>query len=193
MSIRVPLLLILAAAAGVMVVGMPGFSSAAFTAQTSNGATISAAADWTPPTVVMNSPGSVVAGTTTLTATASDAKSGIASVVVEYAPSAGNTWTQICSAAPGSGATYSCSWNTTTLADGAYKLRATATDTADYSAVSNTVTTSVTNAARVNLSAVPAIVRGDVSITATASNMPVTPDQRIEFVVPRRFDEGASD
>jgi hypothetical protein len=76
------------------------------------------------PAVALTNPGSPLTGTVTLNATASDG-GGVASVVFERSPTGANTWTTICTDAT---AAYSCSFNTTTVADGAYDLRARATD-----------------------------------------------------------------
>jgi hypothetical protein len=77
------------------------------------------------PTVTLADPGAYVRGTVALSATATDPV-GVASVVFERKPAAGSTWTTICTDTT---SPYSCSWNTTTLADGLYDLRAKATDT----------------------------------------------------------------
>lgn len=136
-------------------------SAAAFTSRTVNRASVAAAPDWTPPTVTVTAPGPVVSGTVTVEATASDARSGLAGVVIEYA--AGGSWTTLCtrSAAP-----YSCGWDTTSVPDGAYQLRARATDRAGYTATSPLVGTTVANGG-VTLSDPGALVRGSVALTAT--------------------------
>lgn len=121
----------LALTAAVVAVGATGFSSATFTSRTTNTAMVQAAPDWTPPTVTWASPGpdAVVSGTTTLTVSAADEKSGIASLQMEYKPTAGSVWSSVCTLTT-AGPTYSCSWNTTAMgvSDGAYRLRAIATD-----------------------------------------------------------------
>jgi hypothetical protein len=83
--------------------------------------------DNTGPAVTVGDPGAFVRATITLTATASDAGSGIASVAIQRAPTGTTTWTSICTA---TGTPYTCTLNTTTLADGGYDLRAIATDAA---------------------------------------------------------------
>lgn len=72
------------------------------------------------PSVTLDDPGAFVRGTTTLTATPVSA-SGVRSVTFQRAPAGGSTWTTICSpqASP-----WTCAWNTTTVADGPYDLRA---------------------------------------------------------------------
>jgi hypothetical protein len=157
--------LLLAVAALATVLGMTSsFSSASFTSQSTNQpAVFTAAADWTPPTITMNSPGTAVSGTVALTSTASDAHSGLASVLYEYYTSSG-TWTTICTSTV---SPWSCSWDTTTRTDGSYALRATATDKAGNVTVSDPVSTMVANNATVVLSDPGSYVRGSVSLSAT--------------------------
>ncbi len=82
--------------------------------------------DNTLPTVTLSDPGAYLTGTETLTSTASDAGSGLASLAIAYRP-AGGSWTTLCS---GSTSPRACALSTTTLADGAYELRGRATDAA---------------------------------------------------------------
>ncbi len=77
------------------------------------------------PTVSLTGPGTPLTGTVTLNATASDG-GGIASVAFERSPAGANTWTSICT--PDTSSPYSCSFNTTAVADASYDLRAVATD-----------------------------------------------------------------
>lgn len=83
--------------------------------------------DNTGPTVAVNDPGANISATITLSTTASDAGSGVASVTIQRAPTGTNTWTTICTDTTSA---YSCALNTTTLADGGYDFRAIATDVA---------------------------------------------------------------
>ena len=62
---------------------------------------------------------------------------GIASVVFQTSPAGANTWTTVCT---DNVTPYSCSWDTTGVADGLRDIRAVATDTAGY-----TQTSTVTN------------------------------------------------
>jgi hypothetical protein len=91
-----------------------------------------------PSTPTLANPGTPVSGTITLTGTAADAGSGVASWRVEYRTSSSGTWTTACtdSAAPWA----SCAWDTTAPADGLYDLRAIATDVAGGTATSAIVT-----------------------------------------------------
>jgi hypothetical protein len=85
--------------------------------------------DNTPPSATMDDPGDYLRATVALTAAASDAGSGVASLVFERSPAGANAWT----AAP-------ASWDTTAVTDGLYDLRAVVTDAAGNSAVAAPVT-----------------------------------------------------
>jgi hypothetical protein len=86
-----------------------------------------------PPTVTLADPGTALRGTVSLSATATDPSgSGVAQVVFERRPT-GGAWTTICTVAA---APYTCSWVTTTLADGTYDVQARATDVAGNQATS---------------------------------------------------------
>ncbi|MDP3950299.1 MAG: signal peptidase I [Microbacterium sp.] len=140
------------------------FSSAAFTGSTSNDSnTFGAAADWTPPTVSMPSPGTTIRGTIALTAEASDAETGIRSVAIAYLPPNG-AWTTLCTRAV---APYTCQWNTQFLPDGTYGLRAVATDNTGLTTTTPTVQTSVANSFEVELDVPAEIVRGTVNLAVT--------------------------
>ena len=66
------------------------------------------------------------------------------SVAFDARPSSGGSWTPICT--DGS-APYSCSWNTAAVADGAWDVRATATDGAGNTSSSTTANRIVDNTA----------------------------------------------
>ena len=67
-----------------------------------------------------------VHGTAALAVGATDAGAGVATdgIVLEYRPSGGGAWVEICRRS----ASGSCAWDTSGLANGAYDLRASATD-----------------------------------------------------------------
>jgi len=85
-----------------------------------------------------------VTGSPTVSATATDTGgSGVISVAFEYRPASGGTWASICT----TGGPFSCPWNTTGLADGAYSVRATATDAAGNTSSATTTNRTVDNTA----------------------------------------------
>jgi hypothetical protein len=103
------------------------------------------------PAVVLADPGSPRRGTVTLTATASDA-AGMASVIFQRRPSGGATWTTMCTDTTSA---WSCSWNTTGVADGLYDVQARATDALGH------VSTSMVGARQVdNTAPAPLDVQG---------------------------------
>jgi hypothetical protein len=169
MSRRPLILMALMAVLGVAVLGMPTLSGATFTSTSrSTASSITAAADWVPPTVSMINPGTTVSGTAvTIAANASDTGSGIASVDIQYLAPGASTWTTLCTA---TGSPYSCSWNTKNVADGSYDLRAIATDNAGYQTTSDTVTTQVANSLLLVLADPGDVVRGSVTLNAAIYN-----------------------
>ena len=96
--------------------------------------------DNTAPTAGLTDPGSPLAGTKTLNATGTDGGSGVANVQIQRAPTGTSTWTTICT---DSSSPYSCSWDTTAVADGGYDLRAVTTDNANNVTYSSTVSNRV--------------------------------------------------
>jgi hypothetical protein len=96
--------------------------------------------DNTGPATTVTSPGTF-RGTVTVNGTATDPR-GVAGVVIQWSPAGAGSWTTIC---PDTSSPYSCSWNASALADGAYDLRAVAQDTIGNQATSPTVTATVNN------------------------------------------------
>src|SRR4051812_46798791 len=156
----------LACAAGALLGVQP--SGATWTDTSSTTAEVSAAVDWTPPTVNVSDPGTTVSGNAvTITATASDTLSPIASTAIEYAPSGSSTWTALtaCTSAGSSPVTRSCTWNTTVgVPDGGYDLRAVAVDAEGNPSPPALVHTVVANNVRVALTRLPTYVRGTVAV-----------------------------
>ncbi|MDR6508105.1 Ig-like domain-containing protein [Arthrobacter oryzae] len=151
-----------------VIAGAAAFSSAAYTASTANAAnTFSTPVDWAPPTVALASPGTTVKDATVLTATAADAETGIRDVAIQYLPAGGSAWTTICTAAA---APYSCGWNTKTVTDGPYSLRAVAADRAGHTTTSSPVDTIVANSLLVILADPGEIQRGTVNLSTTLYN-----------------------
>ena len=157
------------------------FSGATWTDTSQTPVAVSAAYDWTPPTVTVSDPGpSVMGSSVTITATASDSRSTVASVAIEFTLT-GSSWTPLtaCSSSGTSTVTYSCTWDTTTgVPDGSYQLRATAVDAAGNSGTSPLVSTAVTNNVSVVLTRLPAYVRGTVPVRGDLYNA-VTPGTQL--------------
>lgn len=163
----------------VAAIAMTGSSSASFVSSTGSTGTVTAAADWTPPAVAVTAPTAPLKGTASIAATATDADSRIANVTIQRAVAGSSTWTTICTT---TAAPFNCSWNTATVADGTYDLRATAVDTAGNSATSTTVGATVANALTVVLARPGDIVRGTVGTSTTVSNAgSVAPTVRVEY------------
>lgn len=161
-------LALLVAGAAVVAVGVP-LSGATLSANSSSSGVLGASPDWTAPVVVVNGASGLAQGTTTLSATATDAASTVQSVVFEVRPT-GSTgvWTTACTA---TSAPWSCAWASTTVADGSYDLQATATDSYGNSATSPTVTRTVDNTGpvvSVDEALLPDYLRGTVTVHANA-------------------------
>lgn len=121
--------------------------------------------DTTPPTVSTTSPnnGTTVSGSTTISATASD-NVGVAGVQFKLD---GNNL-----GAEDTSSSYSTSWNTTSVSNGAHTLTAIARDTAGNTTTSSPVTVTVSNAAvtptpTVSLTASPTSITSSQSSTLT--------------------------
>jgi PKD repeat protein len=127
---------------------------------------VSVTVDNVAPTVAVSAPaaGSVVAGTVTLTANASD---NVAVAAVQF---------YVDNSAVGAADTtspYTSSWDTTKLSDGSHVLTAKATDTAGNVTMSAPVTVTVDNTApavSVSGPAAGSVVAGTVTLTANASD-----------------------
>ena len=149
-------------------------SGATWTDTSASPVTVAASPDWTPPTVAVSDLPSGIFGVTTVTAVATDERSDIADVVLEYSAAGSGTWTPIttgCTSPSGpSPLTYACDWDTTLVADGDYQVRATTIDAATpfaHSAVSAAENVQVANSSSVVLDHVTSPTRGTVSLTAT--------------------------
>jgi hypothetical protein len=166
-------LMALLAVLGVAWLGMPGLSSASFTATSKNAvSTVTASADWTPPVVALRNPGTAVKGTVPVVADASDSGTGVANVTIEYLAPGASAWTTLCTTAT---SPYTCSWATANLADGGYSLRATALDNAGYSTTSDVLTTTVANNLLVVLGDPGDIVKGIPTLTTSLYNQGALP------------------
>jgi hypothetical protein len=115
--------------------------------------------DATAPTASLADPGSPVRGTVSLSPSADDgAGSGVAILLVQRSPGGTGTWTTI-----------GTSWNTGSVADGTYDLRARATDNAGNTANSALRTVTVDNTAPTVSSSLPA----DGSLVPTAGALSI--------------------
>ncbi|HZB22679.1 MAG TPA: Ig-like domain-containing protein, partial [Gaiellaceae bacterium] len=126
--------------------------------------------DNSPPVTAIDDPGANLRSTVTLTGSASDSGSGVAQVSFEYSVD-GSSWTLLPGASDNS-APYEFAFDTTSLADGLYFFRTTATDIAGNAAVGaavgprridNTAPVAVMNDPGANL-------RGTVNLTSTADD-----------------------
>lgn len=145
-------------------------SGATFTSTTANpGTLLEAAPDWVAPTVALSDPGTPLRGTVTLTATASDATTGVASVRIQRSAAGANAWTDVCvdTTAP-----YSCAWATASAGDGRHDLRAIATDLAGNTATSAVVADRLvdTTAPTAALTDPGNAIRGTVTLTTTSTD-----------------------
>lgn len=92
--------------------------------------------DNTDPTAGITDPGTPLRGTVNVDATGTDGGSGVASVKVQRSPAGAGSWTDVCT---DSSSPYSCSWDTTGVADGLHDLRALTTDNAGNTKASSVV------------------------------------------------------
>jgi hypothetical protein len=126
--------------------------------------------DNTAPTATMNDPGAYLGGTTvSLTASATDGGSGVASVKIQRSPAGAGTWTDVCTDTT---SPYSCSFDSTGVTDGLYDFRAISTDNATNSTTSTTVTNRrVDNTApTAGLTDPGSPLRGTVTVNATGTD-----------------------
>jgi hypothetical protein len=119
--------------------------------------------DNTAPATTLTDPGTPLTGTKTLTATATDAGSGLASVALQYRAAGASSWTTICAAA-------TCSLNTATLPDGVYDLRSLASDNAGNASASTVTGRTIDNTAPTASLTLPGYVRGTFTLAATTGD-----------------------
>ena len=120
------------------------------------------------PTVTMSDPGANLRGTVTTAATAADG-GGVASVAIQRAAAGANTWMDVCTDTT---SPYSCSLDTTALADGLYDFRAIATDNAGRKTTSAAVTSRrVDNTAPATTMTDPGTpIKASVTLSSTTSD-----------------------
>ena len=129
--------------------------------QTTSAAVANRRVDNTNPNASMDDPGANLRGTVTLSSTASDSGSGIASRAYEYSPAGAGSW----SSSP-------AAFDTTGVSDGLYDLRVIVTDVAGNSTTSALVANRrVDNTApTASLDDPGANLRGTVTLTSSASD-----------------------
>jgi hypothetical protein len=138
---RLTSLVVLAAAAAVATTNL---SQATFTSATTSAAsTVSAAADWTAPQVTLTDPGSPLSGTVVLEASATDPEGSPTTIRLDISSAGSGQWSELCTS---STSPASCSWDTTTVPDGLYDIRATATDSSQNTAEDMIADVTVDNA-----------------------------------------------
>jgi hypothetical protein len=124
--------------------------------------------DATAPNVSLADPGSPLRGTVSLSPSANDgAGSGVATLIVQGSPAGAGTWTTI-----------GTSWNTRSVADGSYDLRARATDNAGNPGNSSLRTVIVDNTAPALVSSTPA----DGELVAVADSLTLVADENLAAV-----------
>jgi hypothetical protein len=126
------------------------------------------AIDTTPPGGNQVDPGSTLRGTVVLATDSTDAD--ISSIAFQYRPTGGSTWTTIGTdvAAP-----WSVDWDTTTVPDGAYDLRATVSDQAGNQHDSDLPSKVVDNTAptaSITAPAANATISASVTVSASATD-----------------------
>jgi hypothetical protein len=134
----------------------------------SAGVSATAKVDTDDPSVSLTDPGTPVGGTITLTATSSDPSTAVQQVVFERSPAGASTWTTI---GTDSAAPYTAAWNTTSVSDGQYDLRAVATDTVNHTGTSLVANRRVDNTApNTTIDSNPPAVDNDSTPTFTFSS-----------------------
>ena len=115
------------------------------------------------PSGTLDAPAQFVRGGISVTGSAADAVSGVASWAVQVRATGAGSWQTACpiQTAPSSGSTYSCSFDTTALGDGSYQLRALITNQAGTSYATTPSTTTIENGLPSGaLTALPTFITG---------------------------------
>ena len=125
--------------------------------------------DNTAPTPTTTDPGTPLTGTISVSGSAVDSGSGVASSTLQYRPSGGGSWTTICTAAS---SIVTCSWNTAALADGLYDLRTQSTDVAGNTGTSPIVANRRLDniAPTATMTAPAANLTGSVTLASTSAD-----------------------
>jgi hypothetical protein len=143
-------------------------SGADFTAASPSPAnSFATAADFNTVAITLTDPGATLHGAVALAATATSER-GIATVRYQTSPAGAGTWTDACVA---SSAPFSCSFDTTGVADGLRDVRAIATDQAGYAKTSATIASRRVDNTLPTVSLTdPGILTGTEALNATASD-----------------------
>ena len=125
--------------------------------------------DNTAPTATTTDPGTPLTGTVSVSGSAVDRGSGVASSTLQYRPSGGGSWTDICTAAS---SIVTCSWNTAALADGLYDLRTIVTDVAGNTGTSPVVSNRRLDniAPTATMTAPAANLTGSITLASTSAD-----------------------
>jgi hypothetical protein len=161
-------------------------SGADFTAaSTPPSTTATAAASFDTLAVALADPGEPLGGAVPLAATATS-EAGVTEVRLQRSAAGAGSWTDICTAAA---APYGCTWSTTAVADGAYDLRAVATDASGRTRATTPLRRTVDNTAPTVVMTDPGTLSGAVTLASTASDGAGTGVERVRYDV--RTDSGA--
>lgn len=170
--VRTAVVLVLSAVLALLLFGLQTFLAAAFTSTTSSQRnTFATSSDWAPPTVRLVEPGASLKDTATIRADAADGETGVRDVVIQYLPAGESAWITLCTATT---APYTCAWNTRTVPDGSYSLRATAADKAGHATTSESVDVIVANNLLVVLGDPGETVRGTAGLAPRLYNTGTT-------------------
>jgi hypothetical protein len=136
--------------------------------ETASAAVTDRRADSAAPAATLDDPGATLRGTVTLSGTATDAHSGVASARFQVSPAGSDTWSDAC---VDTSSPYSCAWDTTTVASGLYDVRVLATDVPGNTAASTVAGRRVDNVLPLTSFVDPGSpLSGTVTLTATASD-----------------------
>jgi Bacterial Ig domain len=125
--------------------------------------------DNTAPTATMTNPGSPITGSKSFDGTSTDGGSGVASLKFQVSPVGAGTWSDMCSDTT---SPYSCSYDTSALADGQYDFRSLATDNAGNTANSTVYSGAIVDNAGPTVSVTDPgqYLKATVTVDATASD-----------------------
>jgi hypothetical protein len=159
------------ALAGLLIAAIPAgitTSGATFVASSANpAASFTAAVDFNTVAVSLTDPGTPLRGTVPLAATAASDR-GIASVRFQTSPAGAGTWADVCTDTV---APYTCSFDTTTVADGLRDVRAVALDNGGYSRTASATSRRIDNTAPTTALTDPGTpLTGTKTLNGTASD-----------------------